>query len=1370
MPPMSEPTELLGSSAGIEAVRAQLARLRGTLLRALRPPAVLIQGETGTGKGLLARLLHRIGPRSQGPFVAINCAAMPEALMESLLFGHERGVYTGADRARVGLLQSGHRGVVFLDEVGLMPMALQVKLLVALEEGTVRRVGSTQVEHIDIWVISASNVDLVQAIREHRFREDLYHRLAKLEITLPPLRMRGDDIQQLADAFLARACQAYGLPQKKLSRDARHRLRVHPWPGNVRELANVMERSALMAESAEISAHDLSLTEPSSGTTVPAMTTPAETALSLRDEHQRVLDETGGNITRTAERLEISRNTLRARIRRWNLRVGQRVDLEADVPVDPGTSAPMPDVVATGLPAPAVRASPARLRWDRQLVTALAVSLAPVADTQPYELAPLFEDLIAKARSFEGWIEELTPVSLMIAFSHPQVEHAPIRAVQASRAMLKAIEASEDLGLTPPVARLAIHVRWCLTVSGADVRGVDAADRRAMREALAEIATLTGPGEIVVSGDASRSLLRSFVLSPTQRVATVGQCYHLMAGEPTGFESGGRVLSPLIARDQELAALGDLLARAEAGQGQIVGLVGEPGVGKSRLVHELHLGPARGRVTWLEGRCVSYGSTTPYRPILEIMRASFDVREADPADVVSGRVAAGLEALSLPATEWAPYALHLLGIKAGTETLAGLTPVAIRSRTLELFRELILRGSRRRPIVFVVEDLQWIDQTSSEAVAALVDALHSCPVMVVTTYRPGYRPDWLDRSYATQLAVQPLPRDDSRAIVRSVAIGAELSAETAEAILDHAEGVPLFLEELARAVVDDLDGLRALTIPNTVHGVIASRLERLPIEAREVLGMAAVIGRDFSTPVLASVTGQGEEALIPILGRLQAGEFVHAAANLTHEFRFKHALTQEVAYLSLPDDRRRKLHGLVAEALERLFPDAGERIPEILAHHCTQADRRLQAVGFWFAAGQRAVRRSAGVEAIAHLTKGLEIVASLPDSSERVRLELALVMTLAGPLVGAKGYGATEVERLMNRARDLARRADDAPQVFPAVFGLWLFHVARADFDVAVDLATDLLGRAGSSSNPTQSIAAYLSAGVPRFYRGALRDARTCFELAIERCSTAYPLGWFLSYGQDPGIGAWAFRGWTLALEGYLDQAADAVDRAVDLARRSEHAFSLALALHVAGMVRHLRGEPEVAGRFGEEELRLSREQGFPFFLAGGLGFTGWSRVSSGDHEGGLALMREGARVYRTTGAEVGTAHLSHLADALVEAGHIADALEVLAEGEDRVARHGERAYAAEFKRIKGLAMLHDRPAKVPEAVECFRQAIEIARLQEASTLELRAALDLAAFELTRLEEVEARALVLPVYSRFKEGESCRDLVRARELLRAITP
>src|SRR5215831_1585838 len=213
MPPMSEPTELLGSSAGIEAVRAQLARLRGTLLRALRPPAVLIQGETGTGKGLLARLLHRIGPRSQGPFVAINCAAMPEALMESLLFGHERGVYTGADRARVGLLQSGHRGVVFLDEVGLMPMALQVKLLVALEEGTVRRVGSTQVEHIDIWVISASNVDLVQAIREHRFREDLYHRLAKLEITLPPLRMRGDDIQQLADAFLARACQAYGLPQ-----------------------------------------------------------------------------------------------------------------------------------------------------------------------------------------------------------------------------------------------------------------------------------------------------------------------------------------------------------------------------------------------------------------------------------------------------------------------------------------------------------------------------------------------------------------------------------------------------------------------------------------------------------------------------------------------------------------------------------------------------------------------------------------------------------------------------------------------------------------------------------------------------------------------------------------------------------------------------------------------------------------------------------------------------------------------------------------------------------------------------------------------------------------------------------------------------
>src|SRR5262249_34091454 len=173
--------------------------------------------------------------------------------------------------------------------------------------------------------------------------------------------------------------------------------------------------------------------------------------------------------------------------------------------------------------------------------------------------------------------------------------------------------------------------------------------------------------------------------------------------------------------------------------------------------------------TWLEGRCVSYGSTTPYRPILDIIRASFDVRETDPADVVSGRVTAGLEALALPATEWAPYALHLLGIKAGTETLAGLTPVAIRSRTLALFRQPILRGSRRRPIVFAVANLQWVDEPATEAVAALVDALHSCAVMVVTTYRPGYRPDWLDRSYATQLAVQPLPRDGSRAIVRSVA-------------------------------------------------------------------------------------------------------------------------------------------------------------------------------------------------------------------------------------------------------------------------------------------------------------------------------------------------------------------------------------------------------------------------------------------------------------------------------------------------------------------------------------------------------------------------------------------------------------------------
>src|SRR2546427_1636125 len=324
---MKHLAELLGESPGIEAIRDRIKRLLARQQDARRLPPVLIEGETGTGKGLLARLIHRSGPRPDGPFVDVNCAAIPETLLEAEMFGFERAAFTAARRAKPGLLQTANRGTIFLDEVGLLSEGLQAKLLKVLEERTVRRLGSTRDEPIDVWILTATNEDVKAAIQGRRFREDLYHRLAVLTLSLPPLRERGEDVLVLAEHYLGLACADYGVSAKTLSADAQAALRAYGWPGNVRELANLMERVALLSSDPVVTAETLGLTAvtPAKAPTTAAPSGGSASSLddAVRDRVIDVLAQTGWNISRTAALLGISRNTLRARIEKYGLRPGE---------------------------------------------------------------------------------------------------------------------------------------------------------------------------------------------------------------------------------------------------------------------------------------------------------------------------------------------------------------------------------------------------------------------------------------------------------------------------------------------------------------------------------------------------------------------------------------------------------------------------------------------------------------------------------------------------------------------------------------------------------------------------------------------------------------------------------------------------------------------------------------------------------------------------------------------------------------------------------------------------------------------------------------------------------------------------------------
>src|SRR2546428_3845957 len=507
MPARDRPLgDRIGNSPQIEAVRDRVMRLLERQRDAHRLPPILIEGETGTGKGLLARMLHRAGPRADGPFVDVNCAAIPETLLEAEMFGFERGAFTDARRAKPGLLQAAQRGTIFLDEIGLLGEALQAKLLKALEERMVRRLGSTRDEPIDVWLITATNEILRQAPRRRRSRGDRYPRLAVVTLTMPPLRERGNDIVQLADHFLKRACADYGISERRLSAPACAALLRYPWPGNVRELANSMERLALLDAGGEISAAALALPEAREPErAVPALDAGGSLDDAVRDRLVEVLQRTSWNISRSAALLRISRNTLRARIERYGLR-------REGLPVPPAPrTAPKSSVPAAAPAAPP--AAPAPLRWERRRVTLLRTGVEFVAEgDQVLDAGRTLETLVEKVAGFGGRIEGLSQSGLLASFGLGVAEDAPTRGGHAAMAMQKAVERGRKRGGVAPRFKSAIHVTEALVAYGAERQEIDVDARHQAVAVLDELLALSRPEAIVVSELAGPFLERRFDL------------------------------------------------------------------------------------------------------------------------------------------------------------------------------------------------------------------------------------------------------------------------------------------------------------------------------------------------------------------------------------------------------------------------------------------------------------------------------------------------------------------------------------------------------------------------------------------------------------------------------------------------------------------------------------------------------------------------------------------------------------------------------------------------------------------------------------------------------------------------------------------
>ena len=1029
---------------------------------------------------------------------------------------------------------------------------------------------------------------------------------------------------------------------------------------------------------------------------------------------------------------------------------------------------------------------------ERKLVTVLCCTVARTAaggvrfdlDTLysvMQELHDLAHDVV---RPYGGRLHAAIGDRLLILFGVPTAhEDDARRAVRVALELRRRLQVHQELLGTVSSASLALRIGLHTGLMVVGGRQDDAEFSPVVGDVVSVAMVLqeqAAPGQILCSDATARLVQRTVRLAAVEPVALPGQptpvtTYAVLrhrGRRAPGWERWGRVLSPFVGREREIATLHALLAQVETGRGQVVGVVGEPGIGKSRLLYEFHQSLEGKRLTYLTGRCLSYGSTTPYLPVLDVLRHNCGIMETDRPEDITAKVHRALQEVDMAPEEWAPVLLPLFGVQEETNQSAALSPEARKARTLAAVTQMCLQGSRPQPLILEIEDLHWIDASSDECLTALVERMAGAALLILVTYRPGYRPAWVDKSYATQVSLQPLTRQDSLRVVQAVLPAAVQAAPLVPQLLAKAEGNPFFLEELARTVVEQGADAPSSTVPDTVQAVLTARIDRLPATAKHLLQAAAVIGKDVVLPLLQAVTEVSEEAIHDDLRSLQAAEFLYETYALTAPvYTFKHVLTQEVAYQSLVRRARQQYHTRIAQVLEAQFPEVVEAQPELLAHHYTEADRGAQAIPYWQRAGQCAVERSANVEAISHFTQALELLKTFPETPERIQQELTLQLALGPPLRMVKGHTAPEVECVYTRAHELSQRVGDDWQQYSALIGLGRFYSNGARLQKACELCEQCLTLAQRVQNPVFLLEAHRMFGVTLFYLGELVKARGHLEQGIALYDAQQDHSQTFSSGMDPGVVCLSVLSWTLWMLGYPDRALTKIREALTLAQKLSHTYSLGFALNYATMLHVWRREVQLAQERAEAVITLSNEHGFYQFLSVGVIRRGWALAMQGAIAEGIGQLHQGLVTWRDTGTELPLSHhLALLAEAYKQGGQVDAGLRVLAEALAHLDKTSERGLEAEIYRLKGECLLAQtgKRCKWREAEECFRQAIDIARRQQAKSLELRAAMSLGRLWQQQGRRAEAHQVLAEIYGWFTEGLDTLDLQEARALLEAL--
>jgi class 3 adenylate cyclase/predicted ATPase len=1022
--------------------------------------------------------------------------------------------------------------------------------------------------------------------------------------------------------------------------------------------------------------------------------------------------------------------------------------------------------------------------------TELSVRLDP---EDMREVIGAYQNAVAgEVARYEGHIAKFMGDGVLAYFGYPKAHEDD--AERAVRAGLQLVQSIRGLGTAghPLVARVGIATG--LVVVG-DLVGEGAAQEEAVigetPNLAARLQTLAEAGQVVISRGTRRLVGGLFELAELEPRRLKGFAEPLAAFRIVGegraegrFEAlRGERLTPLVGREHELGLLIDRWLLAQGGEGRVVLLSGEAGIGKSRLTQALLERIAAEPHVRLRYYCSPYHTNSALHPVIEQLARAAGFAADDRAGVKLDKLEALLGRATERASEQAALLAALLSLPSdGRYPPLNLTPQMQKARTFAALLAQLEGLTAVQPVLMIFEDTHWIDPTTTELFGQIIDRVASLSVLLVITFRRGFTPPWTGHAHVTSLTLSRLGQHQGAAIIERQTGGKALPSEVMGQILAKTDGVPLFVEELTKTVLEsgllidagdhyELAGpLPSLAIPATLHDSLMARLDRLA-PVREVAQIGAVIGRTFSHELLAAVAPLPEGALSNALAKLIDAELIFSFGALPEvTYSFKHALVQDAAYQSLLKSRRQQLHAQIAEAMETRLPEAIHTPPEVIAHHFTQAGVVEKALRYWKQAGQLAMARSATAEAIAHLSSGLQIVLGLPESEPRDRQELAIQLAMGSAFVAAYGFAAPQTAQAYERAREICERLGDSEALFPVLYGLCLFHLYAADLTSSRAASDRLLELARTSDDRGRLFFAHRAAGVSHYPAGNLLTAREHLERALDLYDPDEHRAPAFIYAFDPKVVCLDYLARTLFPLGQVGQSLRRNDEAIAEARRTGHRNSLALPLFFGGTLRQLAGDRDAVRAMVEELEALATEAGFRFWFAGATILRGWVEATRDRLNEGMRVMEAGIAEWRHSGAEFMVPYFSVLvAQAELEAGRADAAIARLRAAIQQIERSNERWFEPEVHRTAGLARLQLALDDPSPAEACFDRALKAARQSSARMWELRAAMDLASLWLKEGKPAEVRDLLTPIYAGFDEGLDAPDLVRAANLLDATS-